>query len=815
MPNIQPTLVPASGSLDIMFARAKRKRKGKDQEGDQDQGEEVQVWWGLSLVERLGVDPDSLETKLSAARHYNMGCRPAVLVEQYGFARTTLRRYGDALKSGDPAKFARAFAGQGGPRKVGPEMEYYVRARYVSLRAGAHDYRARIAEEVLERWGTKVSGETLRRLFRDEDRVQGWDRRKGAGTDGAGANGCAAAADPCLEGESSRNRSLPSAHGIMPFSGREVHPGSRLLHHAGLALLYPWLEQTLVGWPDNPSLVRQLFAQVLCGSVNHEQTKTTHLESLSVLCGPVVRTPWYLRLLTDRVATARNLAEMFRRNLGLLCEPSSDHYLYDPHLQRYSGILSLLEGYLGSEHCTGMAVVMDFIHTPEGRPCLVLLSDSFQDARYRFHLAREVFAELLGEYPPGGLNWAVDRGLFALDCQEKVVEDGQGIVIWEKGYERDGWDDAAPFDTILLTRVRNHSGDPRTLRLDCQAAPWSRDERFERVVVNARREGDREVLNVAVLAGGTARRGVAAAAWMFGRWPQESNLGYLLRHMGIGQMTSRAWDPYEEIADTVEDRQVESREHRNLTREKHQIEAKMGKKLVAKERKERAGTPDMQKVERERDQLHAKREALVARYDAMKADGPVEDPARLDEMLAETSRLREDTAGLERRAKRAAKMAELSAEIDQLAVRLEAIERDLAQAPRTESRLEQVIAAGHVRLDTRRKAFMDAIRIACCNVFFAAMDVFRRFYDNRRDDHEILRALTRAPGLVDYRGGVIHITLVPELSVQPKVFDAMRRFCAEMTDIVNRTWAGRASPVVIAVVRSLPTNAVGPPRRGT
>jgi hypothetical protein len=302
---------------------------------------------------------------------------------------------------------------------------------------------------------------------------------------------------------------------------------------------------------------------------------------------------------------------------------------------------------------------------------------------------------------------------------------------------------------------------------------------------------------------------------MFSRWPQESNLGYLLRHMGIGQMTSRAWDPYEEIADTVEDRQVESREHRDLLREKHRTEAKMGKKLVARERKERAGTPDLRKVEEESRRLNAKREALVARYDAMKAEGPIEDPAWLDEMVADAARVKDGAARLDRRRQRAAKMAEISADLDQLAVRLEALERDIAEAPRTESRLDQVIAAEHVRLDTTRKGFMDAIRVACCNIFLAAMDQFRRFYDNRRDDHEILRALTRASGLVDYRGGVIHITLVPELSVQPKVFKAMSRLCAEITDIVNRTWAGRASPVVIAVTGSLPANAVGPPSRGS
>ena len=396
----------------------------------------------------------------------------------------------------------------------------------------------------------------------------------------------------------------------------------------------------------------------------------------------------------------------------------------------------------------------------------------------------------------------------------RVVDDGQGIVIWQKGYRRDGWNASAPFETTVLTRVRNHSADLRTLRLDCQAEPWSRDDRFERVVVKARREGERKELDVAVLAGGTAARGAAAAAWMFGRWPQESNIGYLLRHMGIGEMTARAWNSYEEIADTVEDRQVESRRHRELIGEKHRAENEMGRKLVARKRGERDGIPDQRRLEQEREKLNAKRQALVARFDAMQAKGSDPDGAWLDEMLDGTAGAREDEARLERNRKRAAKMAEISADIDELAVRLEAIEGDLARTPRTESRLERVIAEGHVRLDTSRKAFMDAIRIACCNIFLAAIDQFRRFYDNRRDDHDILRALTRAPGLIDFRAGTIHITLVPELSIQPKAFRAMERFCAEITDIVNRTWAGRASPVVISVSRNLPVHTLGSRPRG-
>ena len=54
---------------------------------------------GLSVVERLSGDRGQVEWKLSAARFYNMGVKVTILVEVYGFARPTLKRFGDALRS--------------------------------------------------------------------------------------------------------------------------------------------------------------------------------------------------------------------------------------------------------------------------------------------------------------------------------------------------------------------------------------------------------------------------------------------------------------------------------------------------------------------------------------------------------------------------------------------------------------------------------------------------------------------------------------------------------------------------------------------
>ncbi len=54
---------------------------------------------------------------------------------------------------------------------------------------------------------------------------------------------------------------------------------------------------------------------------------------------------------------------------------------------------------------------------------------------------------------------------------------------------------------------------------------------------------------------------------------------------------------------------------------------------------------------------------------------------------------------------------------------------------REESRLNALIDEQYVRLDTRRKVFMDSIHIGSRNIFYQLIREFRPLYNNYRDDH--------------------------------------------------------------------------------
>ena len=125
----------------------------------------IQVYYGLELLEVVPSDRNSPAYRLLAARLYNAGVRVATLEEVFGLDRKTMRRWGQALRSGDREWLAEVLAGRWGRRKFTVEMESYVRRRWPALRS-QRDYRRRLQAELERVFGVRVSGETLRRLLR-------------------------------------------------------------------------------------------------------------------------------------------------------------------------------------------------------------------------------------------------------------------------------------------------------------------------------------------------------------------------------------------------------------------------------------------------------------------------------------------------------------------------------------------------------------------------------------------------------------------------------------------------------------------------
>ena len=99
----------------------------------------------------------------------------------------------------------------------------------------------------------------------------------------------------------------------------------------------------------------------------------------------------------------------------------------------------------------------------------------------------------------------------------------------------------------------------------------------------------------------------------------------------------------------------------------------------------------------------------------------------------------------------------------------------------TESRLEQLIAEKMVRLDPEKKRLMDSLRVIARNVFYEALQPFKKAYNNYRDDHEQFRQLTQASGVLEVGPERIVVHLMPRVNYPPQ----LRRILTTVLEGIN------------------------------
>ncbi len=78
-----------------------------------------------------------------------------------------------------------------------------------------------------------------------------------------------------------------------------------------------------------------------------------------------------------------------------------------------------------------------------------------------------------------------------------------------------------------------------------------------------------------------------------------------------------------------------------------------------------------------------------------------------------------------------------------------AIQAQIAGTKAQESLLEAMIQADMVKMDGQCKRLMDVLRITVRNLFYQALQLFKKAYDNYRDDHDYFRKLTQSPEVME------------------------------------------------------------------
>jgi len=679
------------------------------------------VYYGAQLLEIVRADREDPEFKLLVARLYNGEIRAKSLVKEFGIARKTMKRWGEALKSGDPDQLLQALRGRRGRRKLTPEIESYVRMRFASIYGESrYGYSERVRQELKEVFGVSLSGETLRPLLKQlkeqapepgEPKEADWEAPKREVTCDSERAAAESLGEQPLE---SPPVPAPEADGVeaenrkeLPVFDQPTGGTVRLCHHAGVLIFSRLLLQLEQGVEPGGPLLKQWLATVLLGAINIEQTKLLDLHDLATLLGKTWSSLGLQRQQLTQLASTENVRRLVRLNAQQVDLDDCDDFYYDPHGKHYTGLRNVLKGWCAAVRGVGKVLHMDFIHTPDGHPVYVEHLDNYEDLRARFFKITEQFRALVGIDPRRVLSIVVDRAIYSLDVFDQIIQsDSYHLITWQKGYQPVAWAQQPISDRFLLQRPRNHSTDLLSYRFEYIDRRWPRDERLRQLRVEATNPRGQTV-QVGVLTDDCDRPAPEIITLIFNRWIQENDFRYLGNHFGINQITSYAVTAYKRLENQLQQRQMKSGQYKALEKERQTVRSKL-KKLL------------------------------------------------LDEYMHPGKNVE--------RQNQIAKLSRLDKEIQQL----------MAETDKQVSRLEYLIQQEYVRLNTRNKKLMDLIKLIGRNAFYQAL------YNNYRDDHVLFRNLTQAHGVLIEHPNQVEVILSPTPNYSPKLRAVVTAFLDQL-----------------------------------
>jgi hypothetical protein len=539
-------------------------------------------------------------------------------------------------------------------------------------------------------------------------------------------------------------------------------PGATVFNnHAGLLLFADSLRSLANTLTPPEPLLAQWLASVLLGAANIEQTKYLNWPDLALLLGSIVRFPTTQREGLQRLATPATVDTVLRWNLAQLpakalnpagtADGPVDLY-FDPHTVHYTGMQSVLKGWCANIRWADKLINSDYIHTTSGHPIYFECTDNYDDLRARFLPLIKRLRASLQWAPERTLTFIIDRGIYSNDLFIKVLETPAiHFITWEKGYVKTPWNPALESGRLVIEKMRNNSRDAKLYHFAWREEKWPTDSRLRRIIVQATNPNG-TIAQLAILTDDLTRDATEIVRLIFSRWIQENDFKYLDKHFGINQLTSYRSIPYSHLRSTLTDRLVPSHLY---------LEKTKAGKTILKQKNRLLGLND----QAQRDETQ-RQQRLQALNTAPNTGQTVSEPAPesiLEARNKEQKRLQEASKRYQKYAK------ERLQKIDQLHAQLIVNETEKDGLEREVSRLDQLVAADMVRMDTSNKTLMDALKITARNLFYQALAPFKTAYDNYRDDHDYFRELTDSAGVLRWTGTKIEVHLLPQVDHAPKL----------------------------------------------
>jgi len=530
----------------------------------------LEVYFGYALLERINNGKDSFQYKYLLARLYNAGFKQTTLRDVFGHAISTLRRWGNALKSGDAGAILKAFSGQGARQAVTQGIEDFIRSEFRRIYPqNKYTYSKVIKERVQEVFKIGLSSESLRKIFAKEKQLLK-DETIDTGEiflPLKQANSCECKRILNVNNESNRNNSLKTLLSV----------DNLFLHHIGIVLAFFLLHDLKI---KNCSIEQWIYS-VLLGKVNMEQMESLDYDSLEfILDHPVMRTARTQHMALKHLAIEEeNRIQLFRINADSFCRQEYSYYYYDPHGVKYTGMKNILKGWCGSAGKITKVNYQDFFHTPEGFPIYFELNDNYTDMRERFIKSVEFFSTEI--IKAKGKAFIIDRGIYGKEKMMRISENGYGLVTWEKGYKHDGWDEEKKKTKFKIVRCKNDSNDIRSWDITfIKDTSFNKIPQFYRLIVKIVPPGkNKKESEVSILTNGKLVDLEAVRA-MFTRWIQENDFRNTVINFGLNQITSYDSEKYDDLKDTVTEHTILSDGYNVLRKALETARGKLGKELV-------------------------------------------------------------------------------------------------------------------------------------------------------------------------------------------------------------------------------------------
>lgn len=751
---------------------------------EDDSGERLLVYYGFEIIEIVNNNAEDPGFKLLLGRLYNSGIKLSALCESFQVDPKTVRRWGAALLQGDAGEMIRVLEGRGAGRKRTEAVEGFARLRWPELVAhGSYGAVGRLREEIRRVFAVDISRSGLQSLIREL-------KSKPVPSDLPGEKSAAQNCPPPHDSEESEGQipsgesmdaplgpeiekgeigvrslaedsaeSVPNSavikrlndNGVTSPLGNTAHPlpffpkdpatAHYWCDHAGVLIFATALAAVSKVSATSQSILAQWMAALWLGAQNIEQTKFLNWEDLELILGGVVRFPTpqrdQLKSLSAEVAVVDGLFQFNQENLGQAL--GADFY-FDPHTKHYTGEQNVLKGWCPKIRFADKVMHSDFIHTPQGEPIYFETTDNFADLRQRFHGVIERARKALLWPRERVLTFVVDRGVYGQEFFQKVIEDPQWhLITWQKGFVAQTWDPLKVMGKTTITRFRNSSTDLRGYQFEYIDGPWEQNSKLRQIVVRATDYKGR-VIQVAILTDDLKRAAAEIIRLMFQRWLQENDFKYLDKHFGINQITSYRSIEYGKLKGQVEDREVKSVARKALDMDHKKETDRLKRNLLAEEQALQAHQRRALKRKELDEQLAKEGSADTPQHKALSRRVGV----------LKTADQRYENSRIERRKS-----------IDQGNKRLEEIQTQMDGTQAKESRLDAMIQAQMVKMDSQCKRLMDVLRITARNLFYQALQPFKKAYDNYRDDHDHFRNLTQSPGVLEVSAEQIVIHLLP------------------------------------------------------